>query len=270
MPETDIAGATAAPKRRSRKAPGDAPSATKRTSRGKRGGAAQPDDAVPAAPRSASKRTRRQQTTTEPRAAAAPPESDGISHLAPPAGECAAGTGAEVLPQPDPAAADCSSDTSPVEDYPPDAAPTTDERAVTTHPEEAGDRAVALPDTPDQGGGAARHHAGGPCSAAPPSTDPAPPDAPHRVGRTRPARPTFKQTVLRAAEERFQGDRVREPVTSEQVDELLVLLHEPEQSRSLVDATYDFLRRGMSKRHAGVQIEKLRGTFVPRDARSAA
>lgn len=95
-----------------------------------------------------------------------------------------------------------------------------------------------------------------------------------RVGQVRPARPTFKQTVLRAAEERFRGDPVREPLTERQVDDLLVLLHQRGQNRSLVDATYDYLRRGMSWGHAKRQIEKLRGTLETRtrlsDTRMAA
>ena len=92
----------------------------------------------------------------------------------------------------------------------------------------------------------------------------------HPVSTSRPARPTFKQSVLRAAEERFVGDRVREPVTAQQVDEMLVLLHRPGQIRSLKDATYDFLRRGMSKRHAEVQLEKLRAAVDPARERAAA
>ena len=92
----------------------------------------------------------------------------------------------------------------------------------------------------------------------------------HPVSMSRPARPTFKQSVLRAAEERFLGDRVREPATAQQVDEMLVLLHKPGQIRSLKDATYDFLRRGMSKRHAEVQLGKLRAAVDPARERAAA
>lgn len=240
MTETEPIGAIPAPKRR----------------RAARKAADTPESATPK-PRAGGRRTSAGQPRTRGRRAAATPPPgtialvSGLGTAEPPAAEpVATSFGAEAEPAPGQLAEAAAGKTTP-ELVPPVESP-----------------AAALQDAPGQpasGGLAAPEHA-----SPTRRIDFPPADVRHPVSRSRPARPTFKQTVLRAAEERFRGDRVREPVTAEQVDEMLVLLHEPGQSRSLKGATYDFLRRGMSKRHAEVQLKKLRGTFGPADERTAA
>lgn len=76
----------------------------------------------------------------------------------------------------------------------------------------------------------------------------------------------FSDRVLAAAQTRFASDPERAPLSREQLDDLLVLLHEPGQDRSLVASTYGYLERGMSMRHARTQIQKLRAAAAERRA----
>ena len=266
MTETETTGATTAPKRRraARKAADSAESSTpKRGGRTRRAAAEEPSPTAdtPQAP-ARSRRTRSRHAAAESADTMGPtPGLTAPEPSAPPAGS---GVDAELAAgEPVAAAAPAESPVPAPEDV---------------LPAGEGQPPVADPVASAGSPAAAPHDVTGPLAsgAVAPEHDQRV-DSPlaeevvrHPMSRSRPARPTFKQTVLRAAEERFRGDRVREPVTAEQVDEMLVLLHEPGQSRSNKDATYDFLRRGMSKRHAEVQIAKLRGTYDPAADRAAA
>jgi hypothetical protein len=253
MTETETIGAATAPKRRrgARTVADTAESSTpKRTGRVRRTAPEQPSSTAgaPASPtRSSRARTRRAVATapadlTPPAPGPDASEPSAVDPVAPSSGvEAEPSPGVQVAAGEGQAPADPGSPAEAFQD-----APGLPAAAAHTGPEHASpDRRTDFPPTEEE-------------------------VVRHPVSRSHPARPTFKQSVLRAAVERFRGDRVREPVTADQVDELLVLLHKPGQSRSLKDATYDFLRRGMSKRHAQVQIEKLRGTYAPADERAAA
>lgn len=71
----------------------------------------------------------------------------------------------------------------------------------------------------------------------------------------------FRERALRTARIKFADDRVRSPLTSQQLDVILDLLHEPGKDRTLVSSTWTYLERGMSYAHASVTADKLRGTF---------
>lgn len=106
-------------------------------------------------------------------------------------------------------------------------------------------------------------------SPARPHAEERPAESRSRPSRWRPARPTFTQVVLAAAEERFRDDPLLR-VTSDQVATLLVLLHRRGQDPSIVAATYDVLRGGMSSADAETRIRLLRDAGSgASDARSA-
>ncbi len=71
----------------------------------------------------------------------------------------------------------------------------------------------------------------------------------------------FRERALRTARIKFADDPVRSPLTSQQLDVILDLLHEPGKDRTLVSSTWTYLERGMSYAHASVTADKLRGTF---------
>jgi hypothetical protein len=89
---------------------------------------------------------------------------------------------------------------------------------------------------------------------------------PSRAPRQEKPAGKFSDRVLAAAQTRFASDPGRAPLSREQLDDLLVLLHEPGQDRSLVASTYGYLERGMSMRHARTQIQKLRASAAERRA----
>lgn len=92
------------------------------------------------------------------------------------------------------------------------------------------------------------------------------PAPPTRAPRKEKPAGKFSDRVLAAAQARFANDAERAPLSREQLDDLLVLLHEPGQDRSLVASTYGYLERGMSMRHARTQIQKLRAGAAERRA----
>ncbi|HST57834.1 MAG TPA: hypothetical protein VLK84_04030 [Longimicrobium sp.] len=88
------------------------------------------------------------------------------------------------------------------------------------------------------------------------------PAGPTRVGGAGDRRTgRFKERALRTARLKFADDPVRSPLTSQQLDVILDLLHEPGKDRTLVSSTWTYLERGMSYAHASVTADKLRGTF---------
>lgn len=260
MSEIETVGAAATtPKRRAARKPrADAESTEKRAGRGKRAAAGPKPDPTgepESTPRPRSPRTRTRRTPDATHVDTAEPRSeDSGSSGTPPGGPVASGVGEESPLPPASAPAEAAAAVAAPEAVPPAAPPASPEAPQDT---------LGTP-------AASPHGTHVPEASTRQQTAVHPLDVRHPVSLTRPARPTFKQRVLDAAEERFRAGRIREPITARQVDELLVLLHQDGHSKSLVDTTYDYMRGGMSKRHAEVQIEKLRGTFVPRDARVAA
>jgi hypothetical protein len=83
----------------------------------------------------------------------------------------------------------------------------------------------------------------------------------HTPGAGKAGAVKYSDRILAAAEARFADDPDKDPLTREQLERILTLLHREDCDRSLRSSTYAYLERGMHSRHAAVVISRLDGTF---------